>query len=111
MILSFELTMPNVGSWNGKWTGADKKYFIHRTLSKSHPLCQRFKEIKLDNGLAVQSGVVGFHYRWDDGWSARVTVNPVTSKMKAKEEKLSAGFCGYGWMVDSIIKNGKILTD
>jgi hypothetical protein len=31
--LSFELTMPNVGLWNGKWTGSDKKYYIIKTVS------------------------------------------------------------------------------
>ena len=28
MILSFELSMPNIGSWNGKWTGSERVYAI-----------------------------------------------------------------------------------
>ena len=26
MILSFTLSMPNIGSWNGKWTGSKNLY-------------------------------------------------------------------------------------
>jgi hypothetical protein len=38
MILSFEITMPNVGSWNGSWSGKNNAHFAFRTLSKKDVL-------------------------------------------------------------------------
>ena len=35
MIVCFELSMPNVGSWNGKWSGEDRRYII-RILGLKH---------------------------------------------------------------------------
>lgn len=31
--LSFEITFPKVGSWNGKFTGADKLHFAFKKVS------------------------------------------------------------------------------
>jgi len=31
--LSFKLTMPNVGSWNRKWTSEDKLFYIIKKVS------------------------------------------------------------------------------
>ena len=93
-MIVFELTMPNRGSWNGKWTG-DKDVHIIKKYNKSVP-----KE------------VIGksFYYSWDDGWTACITVynlNANTSEYKSLIRN-NAGFCGYDWMVDSIIKYGEI---
>ena len=33
-MLSFQLTMPNVGSWNGKWTGERQLYYETRKAKK-----------------------------------------------------------------------------
>ena len=51
-----------------------------------------------------------FYYDFGDGWGARVEVMPVDSREKRKREKVSAGFYGYDWMIDSILKYGDILT-
>lgn len=37
MILEFKLSMPNIGSWNGKWSGEDEyfaKIITFRTKEK-----------------------------------------------------------------------------
>lgn len=105
MILSFELTMPNVGSWNGKWSGADRKYFIIRKMSERFFNKQEhFSEIK-------SKGFANFYYGWDDGWGANVRVEIIDGIKSRKRRKQSNGFCGYDWMVDSIILHGKILTE
>lgn len=92
MKLAFILTMPNVGSWNGKWTGEDRVYCKTRevTTAKYHKL--------LENK--------NFYYRWSDGWTAKIEVFPCSEKRK--EIRKSAGFCGYDWMIDSILTNGYI---
>ena len=59
--LLFILTMPNVGSWNGKWTGSDRVYARARN-AKQYPNC------KEDN----------YYYSWNDGWGANVEVRKVT---------------------------------
>lgn len=99
MILSFELTMPNIGSWNGKWSGQDQKYYLHKTVSN------QIAE-KILSGEEKQN----FYYNFGDGWGANITVEKVDSLEKRKREKVSKGFCRYGWMVESIIKNNKIIS-
>lgn len=104
MKVSFELTMPNVGSWNGKWTGAAKKYYKIRTL--------RFKSTqKTVNDLLVGKAFRNFYYNFGDGWGANVRMEIVDAKEARKRENNSAGFCGYEWMIESIIKHGKILVE
>lgn len=98
MILSFELSMPNVGSWNGQWTGQGSKYYKHIKVSKS-------EGEKILNGKERQS----WYYNFGDGWSASVSVIHVSSSEKNKREKISIGFSGYEWMIDEIIKYGRIL--
>lgn len=98
MILSFELTMPGVSSWNGKWSGQEKKYYRHRSVS-TH------KANALFEGPSKR-----YHYSFGDGWVACVTVRPCTASDKRRQEKVSAGFWGYEWMIDEILEHGKILT-
>ena len=95
--LSFELTMPNVGSWNGKWTGATRKYYIIRKFLKKD-------ESKITEMLKDGS----YYYNFGDGWGANVAVEKITSKEASRRMKLSSGFAGYDWMVRSIIENGTI---
>ena len=99
MILSFTLSMPNVGSWDGKWSGQDRLYVKVISFGRSKEQNDRAKEI-LDKGY--------FHYSFGDGWSAGVTVKKVDSRDRERLRKKSAGFCGYDWMVQSIISDMKI---
>lgn len=86
--LIFELSMPSNNSWNGKWSGAENKYTVAKTVTE--------KTAKRITG-------VYYTYAFGDGWVAGVTVR------KAKpREKASGKFCGYNWMVDSIIWHDEI---
>ena len=91
-MIVFELTMPNKGSWNGKW--ADE----HR------------RHIRLRREREVPKMYVGrdFYYRWDDGWEACVSVSKLPYDDAIKLNNQSSGFCGYGWMINSIIQDGYI---
>lgn len=91
-MIAFILTMPNRGSWNGRWSGENDLHAIVKTER------------------SVPKDVIGksFCYRWDDGWSACVSVEKVDCREGNKLRKKSRGFCGYSWMVDSIIKKGVI---
>ena len=53
MIIAFALTMPNRGSWNGRWSGEENLHVITRRNSKAYPV-KRLKEL---NGKE-------FVYRW-----------------------------------------------
>ena len=97
MLVSFELTMPNIGSWNGIWTGQKKGHFIVKKCSK-----EELKRINLKEDKA------SFHYNFGDGWGATVKVEKVDSKTANKRRKNSNGFCNYDWMVDEIIQFGRI---
>ena len=99
MILSFTLSMPNVGSWDGKWSGQDRLYVKVISFGRSKDENDRAKEI-LDKGY--------FHYSFGDGWSAGVTVKKVDSRERERLRRKSSGFCGYDWMIRSIISDMKI---
>lgn len=90
MLISFELSMPNVGSWNGKWSGESKVYAI----------VKNFRKPPFKLGL--------YSYNFGDGWRASIAVREVDKRTAAMLRKKSAGFCGYEWMVDSIIADGDI---
>ena len=98
MILCFELSMPNCGSWNGKWSGERDIHAILKT-TRSKTEMQKFRELDGKD----------WYYRWDDGWTACVTAKIIDSKEATRIRNKNAGFCGYGWMVESILKHGKII--
>ena len=95
--LIFTLSMPHRASWNNKWSGEGIKYVRSRSFYK--------KDFE-----ALPPNIIGNHrYRWDDGWEANVNVKLVKSaKEKNKIIHGSAGFCGYDWMINSLLKNGRI---
>lgn len=92
--------MPNRGSWNGGWSGEKNFYAIVRTFSSK----SRFAKETLP-GLIAQKN---FYYRWSDGWGANVELKAIDAKEARQVNKTTKGFCGYDWMVDSIISHGKI---
>lgn len=98
-MIVFELTMPNRGSWNGKWSGENDKHIITKSEYdfKDKASLQRILETE------------NFWYRWDDGWTACITVLKMSSSEANKLKRKSCGFCGYDWMVTSIVKHEKII--
>ena len=93
-MIVFELTMPGVGSWNGKWSGADRRY-----------IC-----VRRNDAVPKELYEKDFFYSWPDGWTACVSVNKMPAKEARKLQKISAGFRGYDWMIDSLIADGYIHT-
>lgn len=95
-ILAFTLTMPSVASWNGRWSGERDLYVKTRKLTN-----KQLAESPLEEK--------SYRYNFGDGWAANVSVRAVDSKERQQLTKRSKGFCGYEWMIDSIIENGKII--
>ena len=100
MILSFEITMPNIGSWNGVWTGTKNAHFAFRGYTK-----KRAQELM--KGEESRS----FYYNFGDGWGANVEMKPILSSEMRKIKRANKGFMGYDWMIDSIEKHDKIIID
>ena len=101
-IISFELTMPNIGSWNGRWTGENNKYYVIEKLSDRYLQSKDwFKDL-------LKDGKDSWHYSWGDGWGATVRVEIVDSVESRIRKKISKGFCGYEWMISSIKMYGDI---
>ena len=97
MILCFELTMPNRGSWNGQWSG-EKDLHLKFVTGTGKEGITKLKEL---DGKS-------WFYRWSDGWTACIEAKIVTPKDSAKLRKKNGGFCGYDWMVESIMRYGEI---
>ena len=91
-MIVFRLTMPNRGSWNGKWSQENRLFVRCRT------------EAAVPKELWDRS----FYYRWPDGWTACVSTERRPAKEARKLQKKSAGFFGYDWMITSIIRYGEI---
>ena len=98
MKLMFKLSMPNVGSWNGRWIGKGRFHARIETFTKKQKIV--YKSI-----LEKQY----YHYNFGDGWSADIIVSEVDAKEARKIKKNSLGFCGYDWMVKSIINHREII--
>ena len=98
MVIVFELTMPNKGSWNNKWSGDERRFLRCRSEFG-------FSKETIKNLVDKD-----FPYSWDDGWTACVSVRKVNSREAQKLMKTSDGFCGYDWMISSIIRNGYIVS-
>jgi hypothetical protein len=100
--LIFKLSMPNNNSWNGKWSGEGDLYARIRSVGTS--------KVAIENAKAIlKKGY--FYYNFGDGWGAGVDVYECTSPKEARSiEQRSRGFCGYEWMIDSILLHGRILN-
>jgi len=83
--------MPSRGSWDGKWSGEGKPYVVVRTMTTPPKLSR-------------------YSYDFGDGWAATVVVREVTSPAARKLRRDSLGFNGYDWMVEEIVKYGRIRT-
>lgn len=96
-MIVFQLTMPHRGSWNNKWSGEDSSHII----------------VRRDTPELLKLAGKSFMYRWNDGWTACIDVRHMksTDAEYKKLVKQNTGFCGYKWMVDSIIDHGDIYTE
>lgn len=85
----FQLTMPRNNAWNNKWSGEENTYTVARTVTE-----KKYKQLD------------GYYtHNFGDGWIAGVIVR------KAKpREKVTNKFCGYDWMISSILTHGEIKT-
>ena len=92
----YTLSMPNVGSWNGRWTGESNLYCIIKRYPKSSDIPEKV--------LSKQN----YYYNFGDGWGANISCSKITGKEITKYRKASKGFQGYEWMVKEIEQLGRI---
>jgi len=100
MTLAFILTMPNRGSWDGKWSGQDNLYAITKRFTTKKAI-QKYLPLIGKN----------FYYSWSDGWGANIQCKELTPSESRMINKKSKGFCGYEWMVDEILTYGNIRSE
>ena len=91
--VEFSLAMPGRASWDGRWSGDSKTYSVERSVDDAH---------------AADLDGRSWAYAWPDGWRAEVSARVVADH---DDRPPSAGFRGYDWMVDSILRYGKIYAD
>lgn len=88
--VEFRLSMPNVASWNGKWTGEGRNYSIVKKLSN---------KLLAFLGLDIKNEENWYH-SWSDGWGANVHARVLEPGESVRK---SDGFGGYDWMVKNIL--------
>lgn len=91
-MIVFILTMPNRASWNGRWSQEDDLHCI----------------VKKNGEVSKEVVDKEFYYNFGDGWTACVEVKEIPAKQANQYRQKSRGFCGYDWMVESIIKHREI---
>ena len=91
-MIVFILGMPNIGSWDNKWSGSDRLY------------CRTYYDNYVPKSLVGNT----YYYNFGDGWTASIEVKKLPCKEARKMEEKSCGFYGYDWMIRSLIKNGEI---
>jgi hypothetical protein len=95
MVIWFVLRMRNTPTWNGRWSGEGELYA---------------KRVRVSGDKAEQLLKKGsFYWCWSDGWSCSVDVVKPDSHSARRMTKNNRGFMGYDWMVDSILRYGRIL--
>ena len=95
--VEFRLTMPGVGSWNGRWSGEGLNYTIVRRMG--HRALEGI-------GVTLEKPE-RWSYGWSDGWRASICARVVPTGERLTK---SDGFCGYEWMVQEICLHGEIMT-
>ena len=85
--LIFELSMPSNNSWNGKWSGEEQKYTVAKNVTDK-------KAANLKDY---------YTYNFGDGWIAGVSIREAKPRERATNK-----FCGYSWMIDSILAHNEI---
>jgi hypothetical protein len=88
--VEFRLTMPSVGSWNGRWSGEGRNYTIVKTLTPTRAA-----------SLLKDQPERSWIHRWEDGWCARITARVIRGRLPKSD-----GFCGYEWMIVNILTFG-----
>lgn len=96
MLIAFILSMPGRNSWNGRWSGEQSVYAIIRSIRGTK------REAKAREYLGHHS------YNFGDGWRASVEVREIAGDEARSLRKRSKGFCGYEWMIESIVRDGAI---
>ena len=94
-MIAFVLSMPSNNSWNGQWTGDADVYAI----------VQSFKGWPTVEGKPIPERAT---YSFGDGWVAAIKVREVDRNEASRLRRASKGFCGYEWMVRSLLKRGAI---
>lgn len=90
--VEFRLSMPSVGSWDGRWSGNGKNYTIVRSMTPAQT-----------EAAGMTDGRGSWTHAWNDGWCARISGRVMEP---GERRKKSDGFCDYDWMVNHIIKFG-----
>ena len=101
MFILFKLTMPQCGSWNGKWSGENRDYSQVINFGRTKKGIENGKSI-----LAKKH----FYYDFGDEWTAMIGVQEIDGKEATRIRRKRQDFCGYDWMIMSIIENGIITT-
>ena len=72
MILCFKLSMPNAGSWNGKWSGQNKQYLKIVNLGNSKKSIEKAHKIlnRKTPQFASRPEWGSYYYNFGDGWGA-----------------------------------------
>lgn len=97
--LAYKLTMPHANTVSGRWT---REKDLHCRV-------QRVREANWDNVKRLVGNT--YFYDFSDGWVAQIDVTLVNEKRAKELKRQSTGFCGYEWMIKSILTTNEITVE
>jgi hypothetical protein len=100
--LIFRLSMPGTGPNGERWNSDNRVHALIR------PVPRNLKSTENANKLLAAKS---WRYDFGDGWIAQVDVEQGTQQTVHRARRLSQGFCGYDWMVASILEHGEIKSN
>lgn len=102
-VLLFEYGHSRIGSWDGKWSGEGSVFAKEVLLTKERK--QHLESLGIDCKKGVKHK---FSHDFGDGWVAEINMTVGNKKDFKEIMKASQGFMGYEWLIDSILKYGKV---
>ena len=102
-VLLFEYGHSRVGSWNGKWSGEGSVFAKEVLRTKERK--QHLESLGIDCKKGAKHK---FTHDFGDGWVAEINMTVGNKKDFKQIMNASQGFMGYEWIIDSILKHGKV---
>lgn len=105
LLVRWELSLPNIGSWDGKYSGKRNGMFAYPSrLDRKGEEAKKIQEF-------IDAGKSSFRYNFGDGYTAMWTFTVIPTIKEYNQMNRGDHGTRYDWMIRSIMKHGEIRKD